>query len=448
MKEIETPQSGSISGLSLFFRPDILTYGFGITVSMWTIGYVFHLPSISLPSPVMFFLFLACLFIGGFWAARRTPAGWRAGLSAGLISSIINLLVLGSVLNDESALSVVPSAAIFIPGFILASTFIATIGSVIGSSCCAIKEPTLKGDAGIAIVGCLATYILLIAGGLVTSYDAGLAVVDWPNTFGNNMFLYPLSRMTGGIYYEHTHRLIGSLVGLTTIAVFACVLACDKRKWVKGLASFALLLVIVQGIMGGLRVTGNFTLSDQQTDMAPSIVLAIIHGVNGQLFFGIMVALSAFLTRKWLSDERPVYHSASIIDHWLTVVTLIAIVTQLIFGAVLRHISSLLLLHITWAGVVLMLVLVAGIRAWGMYPQKKLLTRLGIGLILVTSMQLALGFIALLATYENDTDKAYTALEVIAPTAHQAVGAMVLGMVVLLTVWTYRLTTSESETIS
>ncbi|MBZ0258332.1 COX15/CtaA family protein [bacterium] len=423
MNEIETPQSGSISWLSLFFRSDILTYGFGITVSMWTIGYVFHLPSISLPSPVMFFLFLACLFIGGFWAARRTPAGWRAGFGAGLISSIINLLVLGSVLNDESALSVVPSAAIFIPGFILASTLIATIGSIAGSSCCAIKYPTLKGDCGIA-------------------------VVDWPNTFGNNMFLYPLSRMTGGIYYEHTHRLIGSLVGLTTITVFACVLACDKRKWVKGLASFALLLVIVQGIMGGLRVTGNFTLSDQQTDMAPSIVLAIIHGVNGQLFFGIMVALSAFLTRKWLSDEKPVYHSASTIDRWLTVVTLIAVVTQLIFGAVLRHISSLLLLHITWAGFVLMLVLVAGIRAWGMYPQKKLLTRLGIGLILMTSLQLALGFVALLATYENDTDKAYTALEVIAPTAHQAVGAMVLGMVVLLTVWTFRLTTSESETVS
>jgi cytochrome c oxidase assembly protein subunit 15 len=444
MNEVEktTP---SISWFSLFFRPDILTFGFGITVAMWTIGYVFHLPGISLPSPVMFFLFISCLLIGGFWAARRTPVGWRAGLSAGFQSSILNILVLGSVLNEETTQAVVPSAAIFIPGFILASTIIATMGSLVGSMCCPIKQPTLKGDAGVTIVASLATFILLIAGGLVTSYDAGLAVVDWPNTFGNNMFLYPLSRMTGGIYYEHTHRLIGSLVGLTTIAVFGCVIACDSRKWIKGLATFALVLVIVQGIMGGLRVTGNFTLSDQEVDMTPSIVLAIIHGVNGQLFFALMIAMSAFLTRKWLSDEKPIIHPSSGIDRWLTIITLVAVISQLIFGAILRHVSSLLFLHITWAGIVLTLVLVAGIRAWGLYSQKPFISRLGLGLIAVTSFQLVLGFVALMAIHKNEETKAYSALEVIAPTAHQAVGAIVLGLAVLLAVWMSRLTTSKQD---
>ncbi|MDP8244244.1 MAG: COX15/CtaA family protein [Candidatus Hinthialibacter antarcticus] len=448
MNDVDSTTATRISWLSLFFRSDIFTFGFGITVSMWSIGYVFHLPGLSLPSPVMFFLFLSCLFFGGFWASRRTPAGWRAGLASGFLSSILNLLVLGSVLSDATSSAIVPSAAIFIPGFILASTLIAAIGGVIGAVWGLAKEPTLKGDAGIAIVSCLATFVLLIAGGLVTSYDAGLAVVDWPNTFGNNMFLYPLSRMTGGIYYEHTHRLIGSLVGLTTIAVFISVIARDSRKWIISLAGFALLLVIVQGIMGGLRVTGNFTMSNNEADMAPSIVLAIIHGVNGQLFFGLMIALSAFLSLRWLSDEKPAYHSSSSIDRWLTIITLIIIVIQLIFGAVLRHVSSLLLLHITWAGIVLTLVLVVGIRAWGLYPQKTLITRLGLGLIAVTSLQLALGFVALMAIHENEETKAYTALEVIAPTAHQAVGAMVLGMIVLLAVWIFRLTTSNQEASS
>lgn len=448
MNEVDNISANRISWLSLFFRSDVFTFGFGITVSMWSIGYVFHLPGLSLPSPVMFFLFLSCLLLGGYWAARRTPAGWRTGLASGFLSSILNILVLGSVLGDAASNEMVPSAAVFIPGFILASTLIAAIGGVIGAAFGTAKEPTLEGNAGIAIVSCLATFVLLIAGGLVTSYDAGLAVVDWPNTFGNNMFLYPLSRMTGGIYFEHTHRLIGSLVGLTTIAVFICVVVSDSRRWVTQLAGFALLLVIVQGIMGGLRVTGYFTLSTSETDMSPSIVLAIIHGVNGQIFFGIMMALAAVLTRRWLSDEQPLFNASAVVDRWLAPITLFVIVTQLVFGAVLRHVYSLLLIHITWAGIVLTLVLIIGIRAWGLYPQKPLITRLGLGLIGITTIQLILGFVALMATYKNTETKAYTALEVIAPTAHQAVGAMVLGVAVLLMVWMARLTTAKKPNVN
>ena len=78
-----------------------------------------------------------------------------------------------------------------------------------------------------------ATFILLMAGGLVTSNRAGMAVPDWPATFGSNMFLYPLSKMTGGIYFEHTHRLLGTFVGLAAITLAVFLQIVERRGWVR-----------------------------------------------------------------------------------------------------------------------------------------------------------------------------------------------------------------------
>ena len=88
------------------------------------------------------------------------------------------------------------------------------------------------------------------------STGTGLAVVDWPNSFGYNMFLYPFSRMTGGIYYEHAHRLFGALVGLTTVVLAAMLQVRDARPWVRRLGWATVALVGIQGLLGGLRVTG------------------------------------------------------------------------------------------------------------------------------------------------------------------------------------------------
>src|SRR6516162_10859756 len=104
---------------------------------------------------------------------------------------------------------------------------------------------------------CLAVLILLLicSGGLVTSHEAGMAVPDWPNSFGYNMFLFPISRWVGGVFFEHTHRLIASGVGLLTIALCILTWVIEDRRWVKWLATIAVLVVIVQGVLGGLRVT-------------------------------------------------------------------------------------------------------------------------------------------------------------------------------------------------
>src|ERR1700738_1039972 len=92
--------------------------------------------------------------------------------------------------------------------------------------------------------------VLICSGGLVTSQGAGMAVPDWPNSFGYNMFLFPISRWVGGVFFEHTHRLIASGVGLLTLVLCGMTLMIEHRLWVKWLAGFAVFAGIIQGVLG------------------------------------------------------------------------------------------------------------------------------------------------------------------------------------------------------
>ena len=127
----------------------------------------------------------------------------------------------------------------------------------------------------LAVITAGATFLLILAGGLVTNTGAGLAVPDWPTTFGYNMFLYPWSKMVGGIFYEHSHRLIGSVVGLLTLTLTLVLWAVETRRWLRWLGGAALLAVIIQGVLGGLRV-----ILLQET-------LAIVHGALAQAGFSL-----------------------------------------------------------------------------------------------------------------------------------------------------------------
>ena len=133
----------------------------------------------------------------------------------------------------------------------------------------------------------LFTFLLLGAGGLVTSHEAGMSVPDWPNSYGYNMFLFPPSQWIGGIFYEHTHRLIASGVGLMTTVLAVWLWLKDPRKWMHWVGVAAFLLVVAQGVLGGLRVV----LADAQ--------LGIFHAIIAQLFFVLMCAIALFTGRFW-----------------------------------------------------------------------------------------------------------------------------------------------------
>src|SRR6266540_7430818 len=173
---------------------------------------------------------------------------------------------------------------------------------------------------------CVATLLLICSGGMVTSKGVGLAVPDWPTTFGYNMFLFPVSKWVGGILFEHTHRLMGSLVGFLTIILAVWLWLRDDRRWVRNLGVIAVVGVILQGILGGLRVT---MMKDQ---------IGIFHACVAQAFLGLLVFIALVTTNFWRSVTERLGDSQkfSPIKAFAIAITL-AIYAQLALGATMRH---------------------------------------------------------------------------------------------------------------
>lgn len=178
----------------------------------------------------------------------------------------------------------------------------------------------------LALLTFLTTLGLLCMGGLVTSHNAGLAVPDWPNTFGYNMFLFPVSRWVGDVFYEHTHRLWASGVGFLTIFLAVGLQMTESRRWMKRLGWIALWLVVLQGVLGGLRVT---MLKDQ---------IGIFHACLAQAFF-VFIGLIALFTSRWWTERAESYSPRLVSPRWRWCVMAVCglIYLQLILGASMRH---------------------------------------------------------------------------------------------------------------
>jgi len=419
-------------------RGYVLPLGFAMTVSMWALAYVFRLPLVAAPSWLLLLSMLAAVAFWGWFTGARSGGGWFGGVMVGATSAILNMLILGSLLTSADGGGVVPTALVWVPGSIILVALIAGVAAATAGDT-GRSEPPAAWTALFSKVAVAATFLLVVAGGLVTSSEAGLAVVDWPNTFGSNMFLFPLARMTGGIYYEHAHRLFGALVGLTAIVLAYRLWRQDDRKWVHRLALAAVVLVVLQGTLGGLRVTGNFTLSTSEVDMAPSIALALAHGVLGQVFLGVMVALAAVTSVRWLEagapELRPTFNNDRALQLWL----IVAVLVQLVLGAAQRHLAALLIVHISLAAVVILLAVMVGVRARGMYRDVWPVDRLGKALAVLASLQGLLGIAALAVTGGEAVVGSPSTLAITITTAHQATGAVILAVSVALALWTRRL---------
>jgi cytochrome c oxidase assembly protein subunit 15 len=422
-------------------RSSILATGFGTTVAMWAIGYVCRIPPAIVPSALLLILLLAALFAGGFVAGRGTGHGARAGLATGLLASVLNLLILGSILTGHEPNRVAPTALLWLPGSILVGAILGALGGMAGSAAGKGHDAARPTDwtAAFALVAAAATYMLIVVGGIVTSQKAGLAVVDWPNSFGYSMFLYPLSRMTGGIYYEHAHRLMGSLVGLTTLVLAIHLQRADHRVWIRRLSLLAVLAVVIQGILGGLRVTGRFTSSTSPADTAPNLALAVVHGVFAQIFFGMMVAIATFTTPRWKSPDPPMTSKAASTDRALSGLLVGVLVVQLVLGAIQRHLAGGLLIHITMAVFVLLAGITSGARAWGIYKNQPVLQKIGKALLFGVILQVILGGLALMGRGMAKDLADPPLFSVVTRTAHQAVGAGLMALATMLMLWTRRL---------
>jgi cytochrome c oxidase assembly protein subunit 15 len=168
------------------------------------------------------------------------------------------------------------------------------------------------------------TFILLCSGGLVTSKGVGMSVPDWPTTYGYNMFLFPVSRWVGGVFYEHGHRLLASGIGLLTVLLAIVTFFIEKRTIVRYLAVGAVLAVISQGVLGGLRVT---LYKDE---------IGIFHAILAQSFFGLLVIFSAMTSRRFCEGAW-FGNSAAARLRWLALTGIILIYFQLVVAATMRH---------------------------------------------------------------------------------------------------------------
>lgn len=421
-------------------RTGVVVIGCATTVAMWALGYLARMPPVLVSPVLLGVAMLVCLIAGGFVAGRFVSGGWRAGAGAGLVASVLNSLVLGSLLTGDHPNQIVPSALWWIPGSLLVGAVLGGVGGVIGGRSSRPVAGEGNWSFAFACTAATATFLQLVVGGLVTSHGAGLAVVDWPNSFGYNMFLYPLSRMTGGVYFEHAHRLFGSLVGLQTLALAIHLQTADPRRWVRRAGWFALVAVIVQGVLGGLRVTGHLTLSTLPADTAPSITLAIVHGVGGLLFLGLMAAIAAWVSTAWQTPQRA-GSSPAIAGTDIVMARVLAglLLVQLLLGAVQRHLDSGLMIHVTFATAVLVVAVLAGARTLGLYRRFAPLASTARALLIVVGLQMLLGFGAMAAVIGRDLAPADAPWQVLVRTAHHGTGALLVAVVALLLVWTHRI---------
>jgi cytochrome c oxidase assembly protein subunit 15 len=276
---------------------------------------------------------------------------------------------------------------------------------------------------GYAIFVACATFLLIIAGALVTSNDAGLSVPDWPTSFGT----FRMPRMVGGVLYEHGHRMIAATIGLLTVIFALWAWRSEPRRWVRWLAGAAVLTVIAQGVLGGITVL--FFL--------PAAV-STGHAALAQAFFCIMVSLAMFTSRGWRWDEPKSDDTGAPSLRHLAVATTAAIYIQLILGAAFRHKGLGILPHIIVATIVTLLVAWMAARIFSRFRGEKRLVRamtLLLGLVVVQVL-LGIGAYLMLIAARNAPQPLPPVVNV--TTAHVAVGALVLAASVILTLQIFR----------
>jgi cytochrome c oxidase assembly protein subunit 15 len=291
----------------------------------------------------------------------------------------------------------------------------------------------------------VAAFLLLIAGGLVTSNNAGLAVPDWPTSFGS---FYKMPRMIGGVKFEHGHRMVAEAVGLLTIGIAVWTWLVDKRRRMRGLTLAAVAGVIFQGVLGGLTVL-KF--------LPPAISTA--HATVGQTMFCVLAAIAVFTSRSWLEepaqqiarkDARPLLRHCWMLIGFLYV--------QLILGAAFRHVwikwgplgdnswpvhkivHTLLYPHILNSLLVTGLVLYVSLRVISKHSGIAHLHRPALGMLLLLIAQLLLGAGAYGVRVVQGVNEVQPTLGLVAVTvAHLGVGALILALTVVLAIQTYRL---------
>jgi cytochrome c oxidase assembly protein subunit 15 len=281
-----------------------------------------------------------------------------------------------------------------------------------------------------AILVACATFFLIIAGALVTSHDAGLATSDWP--LSNGQF-FP--KMVGNLFWEHGHRMIATTVGMLTIALAVYIRLKEKREWIWKLGMFALGVVILQGILGGLTVK-----------LMLPLAVSSAHATLAQIFFCTTVSLAVFTSKSWIEARPSLEEKGTLPLRYLCTAALLTIFLQLILGATLRHSAKwdqhlpteLILAHIGGALAVTVALGIAGITVLRRHKGESFLTRPAVVALSLLVLQLFLGVAAYLTRLASPNDPQPLNPMIAITVGHVACGALVFVSTIVLTLRTFR----------
>ena len=296
---------------------------------------------------------------------------------------------------------------------------------------------SLKDDAGplwnpwphrLATLTTAATFLLILLGGVVTNTGAGMAVPDWPTTFGYNMFLYPWSKMVGGVLYEHTHRLLGSFVGSLTLTLAVILWAVEPRTSVRGLGIAALAAVVIQGVLGGLRV------------VLAADVLAIVHGAFAHAFFALVASIALFTSPSWRVTVPVLRSSGAFGLRRLALLTTAGLYLQIMLGTLVTHLGARLDAHLFVAALISVAVIALGFRIMPGRADWPELVRPAEALRAIWVLQLLLALGAYIARFHAEDIPLGPGLALTFPVSHRLTGGLMLIASVVLTLRVYRRT--------
>jgi heme a synthase len=271
-----------------------------------------------------------------------------------------------------------------------------------------------------------ATLVVITAGALVTSNDAGLSVPDWPTSFG---YLVKVPHFVGGIRYEWSHRMVaGTLVSLT-LAIAIWTLLVERRRWMRWLAVGAFCTVIAQAILGGLTVLFF---------QPPAVSTA--HATVAQTFFCIAVAIALFTGRKWVEEQpRVEFDSRRPSLFTLALLSIFVLYVQLILGGMFRHHGMSWWPHVANAAIVTFVMAWTAIRAISAHSNIDAVRRPAILMLSLLITQLCLGFTAFVTRVAWGKSAVQPELPMVLSTvAHVAVGALLLATTVILSIQVWR----------
>ena len=276
------------------------------------------------------------------------------------------------------------------------------------------------------------TVLLLTAGALVTSRDAALSVADWPTSFGR--WFPPLRLLSGGAFYEHSHRVIAAILGMFIIVLAGLLWKYEERPWLKKLGFFALGLVIFQGVLGGLTVIKLL-----------HYWLPVMHACTAQLMFITLVSI-AFFTSRWWMDNLPQYEDKGALPiHTIVALNSALIFLQILAGAGFRHQYISVKPHVIGSLVVLCMVIWTASVLRRRFDQVKEISRARIALHAIVGLQILLGIAAYWSRISTASDPQPMPVMITFTVIHTVVGALLFATSIVTVLLCYRLVPTKRE---